>query len=425
MQENILHFIWQHQYFKVAKAKTSDGEYIQVFKQGIYNTNAGPDFEEAKVLIGDVEWNGDIEIHVKSSDWATHKHQHDKSYNKVVLHVVWENDKKITREDQTLIPTLELKVLVDAHLISKIESLINSIEPIPCASQINLVPDLTVIETIHKSLIKRLERKSELVLDELKTAKGDWSETAYRLLMRQMGMKVNGELFYELAKSVPYHLIRKYKHSITSIEALLFGTSGFLFSSKESEYILELRKEYTFLKNKHHLVKQFEPHHWKFMRLRPSNFPTLRIAQAASILTTSSDIFEWLTEFSITKEVQNRLKVNTSIYWHTHYRFTLKENKKVPSLGKSSIDLILLNVVSPLLAAYSIYNTDDNYMTRAVNLMEGLKPEQNRIIKKWQQLSINPINGAESQGLIELYNEECMHKKCLSCAIGFKLLNKG
>ena len=424
MQENILHFIWQHQYFNIAQALTSDGDQIHVFKQGIYNSNAGADFENSKIKLGNVEWNGDIEIHVKSSDWDAHKHQNDKAYNKVILHVVWQNDKKIKREDHTLIPTLELKDLVDAKLINNAESLINSMEPIPCASQINLVSNYTVVETIHKSLIKRLERKSELVLAELKSAKGDWSETAYRLLMRQMGMKVNGELFYELSKAVPYHLIRKHKHSLTSIEALLFGASGLLLSSKEDEYILELKKEYEFLKNKHNLLKQLEPQNWKFMRLRPSNFPSLRIAQVASILTSSADIFECLTEFSEGKEVVLKLNVITSDYWLTHYRFTKEESKKVPALGKSSIDLILLNVVSPLLAAYSTQIADDIYIEKAINLTEQLKPEQNRIIKNWQQLNITPTNGAESQGLIELYNESCAYKKCLNCGIGFKLLNK-
>lgn len=423
MRENILYFIWQQQYFSFSDAKTITGESIQVIHPGFHNINSGPDFEQAKIRIGEVEWNGDVEIHVGSLDWTSHGHQHDKAYNKVILHVVWEHNGEVFRNDGTALPTLELKNLVDKGLLNRVRALIESIDAIPCSTQINKVSHITILETVHRALIKRLERKAQIVLQELFMSHGDWSETAYRLLMRQMGMKVNGEAFFELAEALPYHLIRKHKHNLIHLEALLFGVSGLLVAPKEDGYLAQLKKEFDFLSHKYGLKKQLSPEQWKFMRLRPANFPTLRIAQMASILSNPADIFEMLTEFADTKELTLHLKIKTSEYWQTHYRFKVEANRNVPSLGKTSEELILLNVVAPLLAAYSIHLADNKYMEKAVSIMEGLKPENNRIIKQWSQLGISPASGAESQGLIELYNEHCQQKACLSCSIGFKILN--
>lgn len=422
MREDIIHFIWQHQYFAISKAFTTDGEPIQVIRQGFYNTNAGPDFEQAKIKIGEVEWNGDVEIHSKSTDWAAHKHDHDEAYNKVVLHVVWENNGLVKRKDGTTLPTLVLKQLVDPKLLQRANTLLENINPIPCSTQINEVSELVIIESIHRALIKRLERKAMSVLNELNESNGDWSEAAYRLFMCQMGMKVNSEPFYELSKAVPYKLIRKYKNETRKLEALLFGASGLLSTSKKDAYINELEKEYEFLKHKHNLSRQLAPEQWKFMRLRPANFPTIRVAQVAEILSNTIDVFEMLTE-STPNDLRNYMKVATSEYWRTHYRFGVEAKKKVPAIGKTSIDLIMLNVVAPLLVAYSKHISDDIYLEKAVAAMESIKPEENRIIKQWNQLGIKPQNGAESQGLIELYNEHCQQKACLSCGIGYKLLN--
>lgn len=423
MQENILHFIWQCQYFSFTEAKTTEGELVQVLHQGIHNTNAGPDFSQAKVKVGDVEWNGDVEIHVNSMDWATHQHHTDEAYNKVVLHVVWQANGDVFRKDGTPLPTLELKNLVDDDLMNRALGLIESIDLIPCSTQIDKVSEFTVLETIHRALVKRLERKAQVVMKELSASQGDWSEVAYRLLMRQMGMKINGDPFYNLAELVPYKLLRKYKHSTEPLEAILFGASGLLNSSKGDEYVEKLRKEYDYIAHKHTLTKKLNTQQWKFLRLRPSNFPTLRIAQVASIIRCPDNIFESLVEFKNINELMNRLKVKTSLYWNSHYRFGAEANQPVPSIGKMSIELILLNVVAPLLAAYSLHISDNSYMDKAVALMEALKPEKNRIIKRWSEINIKPENGAESQGLIELFNEHCQQKACLTCGIGYKLLN--
>lgn len=424
MQENILHFIWKHQYYNIAHPVTDLGETIQVLKQGYHNLNAGPDFEQSKIKIGEVEWNGDVEIHVKSSDWNSHKHQFDKAYNKVILHVVWQKNKKVNREDGTVLPTLELINLVDKKLLEKVDGLIKSIEPISCASQLHTIPEIAIVDTIHRSLVKRLERKARLVLQELEHSNGDWSEVAYRLFMRQMGMKINSESFYDLAQLVPYRLIKKYSHSQASIEVLLFGTSGLLESAKEDSYMQTLKTEYKFLAHKHKLAHKLKPEQWKFLRLRPSNFPSLRLAQAAALLANPNSIFELFTEFSDTKELTNNLKLTTSDYWRSHYRFGKKVDNRIPNFGKSSSDLLLINVVSPLLAAYTLHIDNNMYMDKAIELTENIKPERNRILNEWKRVNIVAKNGGESQGLIELYNENCIKKNCLSCGIGYSILKK-
>jgi len=421
MREEILHFIWEHQYYKIGKAITLGRLPVQVIKPGKPHINAGPDFEQAKINIGAVEWNGDVEIHIKSSDWNAHRHQFDKAYNKVVLHVVWQHDKVVFREDETQLPTLELKNLVDKALLEKVNILLDSITPIACSSQISSVPEIIITGTIQRAFIQRLERKADIITHELSNAKGDWDEVAYRIFMKQMGMKVNSEAFYELSLAIPYSIIRKYAHSLFKIEALLFGVSGMLAASVKDEYMIELEKEYRFLAHKHSLNRIINPVMWKFLRLRPANFPTLRLAQAASILANSNSIFGLFT----TKTANLKsIKWETSKYWKAHYKFGEKTIKKVPNLGVGSIDLLLINVVAPILAAYSKSIDNEEFIEKAVKLLARIKPEKNRIIRAWKELLIESKNAGESQGLLELYNESCHQKKCLNCGIGFNLLKE-
>ncbi len=421
MREETLHFVWEHQYYKIGKAITLDQFPVQVINTGKPHINAGPDFEQAKINIGAVEWNGDVEIHIKSSDWNAHHHQFDKAYNKVVLHVVWQHDKAIFREDGTPIPTLELHTLVSKPLLEKVNTLLDSVSPIACSLQIGSVPEIIIADTIQRAFIQRLERKAGFITHELNNAKGDWDEVAYRVFMKQMGMKVNGEAFYALALAIPYSIIRKYTHSLFKIEALLFGASGMLAASFKDEYMIDLETEYGFLAHKHSFNKTINPAIWKFLRLRPANFPTLRLAQTASILANSDSIFEFFTEKTAPLKSINW---QVSDYWKTHYKFGEKTIKKVPNLGIGSIDLLLINVVAPLLTAYSKSIDNEEFINKAVKLLAQIRPEKNRIIRAWEKLLIESKNAGESQGLIELYNESCYHKKCLNCGIGFNLLKE-
>lgn len=421
MREQILHFIWEHQYFKIGKASTLDGLPIKVINAGHINVNAGPDFEQAKLFIGDVEWNGDVEIHIKSSDWSTHSHQLDKAYNKVVLHVVWVNDKPVYREDGTIMPTLELKYLVDEEVLKKAEILLNTLASIPCYTQLHGVPEIIITNEIERAFIKRLERKAKVVMDILSTTKGDWQEVTYRFFMRQMGMKVNGEAFNELAVIIPYSLVKKYSDSVFKIESLFFGASGLLKTKTKDSYMLKLEKEYNFLAHKHKLTRELNPELWKLLRLRPANFPTLRLAQSVAMLAKNTSLFSLFTECP---ETINTSNFKVSEYWKTHYTFNVKAAKSVPAFGKASLDLLLINVVAPLLAAFSKSIDKPVYITKALDLLSSIKPENNKIIRTWKELNIEPINAGQTQGLIELYNESCLAKKCLSCGIGFNIIKQ-
>ncbi|MCF6359842.1 MAG: DUF2851 family protein [Cyclobacteriaceae bacterium] len=421
MREQFLHFIWAHQNYKKPEAFTQSHLPILVIKQGKPHANSGPDFGQAKIKIEHVEWNGDVEIHVKSSDWDVHGHQFDKAYNKVVLHVVWKHDKEVKRQDGTQLPTLVLEPLVAQSTIDRANSLLNTLASIPCEDQLKSVPKILVINEIQRAFIKRLERKGAIITEELANTKGDWDEVAYRFFMKQMGMKVNGEVFYELALVVPFSMIRKYSHSVFQLEALLFGASGMLNTSHQDDYMKELRQEYDFLAHKHKITKFLNAEMWKFLRLRPSNFPTLRLAQAAAILAKSTSIFIFFTE---KPSVLNGLKLEVSTYWKTHYKFKTVASNQVPILGKASIDLLLINVVAPLLTAYSKSLDDDLYIEKALTLLAKVKPEKNVIIRTWKELKVEAKNAGESQGLIELYNESCLQKKCLTCGIGFSLIRE-
>lgn len=423
MREQLLHFIWQHQHFKNMGLVTTDGELLEVQKPGFLNEDAGPDFTEGRIKIGDVSWLGDIEIHIKSSHWAAHGHQNNMAYNKVILHVVWAYNKPAYRQDGTLIPTLELAPLVPASFIAKTEQLLNTLEAVACGSQLALVKPVLVAQEIERKLVARLQRKATAVLQVLNHTKGDWAETTYRLLMRQMGMKVNSYPFEILAKKLPYATLKKYVGKPLQMEALLFGMAGLLPSMASHPHEDQLINEFNYLAAKHKLSPALEVHQWKFLRLRPANFPTLRLAQAAALLATNTSLFEAFTSFSRPNELTQFLGAQASSYWATHYRFGKPARKTPASLGQTSRHLILLNVAAPLLAAYSLYVANSAYMHKAIEVMQSLPAEQNKITKRWKEMGVLSESGAQSQGLIELFNEHCQTKKCLTCGIGYAILN--
>lgn len=423
MQEKLLNFIWQHQLYSAKQLKTTEGEAIQLIKSGFINENAGPDFLHACIKIGAVTWNGAVEIHINSNDWDTHGHQNDKAYNKVILHVVWKHTKEVKRQDNTLIPTLELAPIVPFSFIEKAEHLLNNLEPIACASQIHNVNAITRTQEIERKLIERLERKASHVLQLLAINKGDWSETVYQSLMKQMGMKVNSHAFETLATKLPYRLIKKYAEKTLQVEALLFGVAGLLPKSSLDNYEANIIKEFEFLKIKHSITYLMEAQQWKFLRLRPANFPTLRLAQAASILASKQSLFEHLVAFKNSKELMSYLKGVPSEYWSSHYRFGKVSNTQIGGMGTTALHLLLLNVAAPLLVAYSIHAGNQSYMEKALHVMQSLPPEKNKITRAWAKMDVLANTGAESQGLIELFNENCKEKKCLSCGIGFAVVH--
>lgn len=423
MNESFLHFVWQFQYFTQQNLCTQEGEVLSIFNVGFLNSNAGPDFSQAKIQIGKIEWVGNVEIHMKSSDWLLHRHDQDKSYDNVILHVVWQDDKKIKRTDGTFIPTLELKNRVSKDILKKYAQLVNSSNSIPCGKVFDKVDSILKTSMLDKAILQRLESKSDEILKMVDFNKGDWEETTYQWLAKSFGFKINSEPFLQLAKSLPYKIIQKHSSSLLQIEALLFGQARMLQTKTKDEYVTTLFNEYEFLSKKY-LLRETALHfsQWKFLRLRPANFPTLRIAQFARLMFTNSNLFSKIKESKSTIELVQLIDATPSEYWQTHYHFAKKSKSKIASLGKSSKENLLINSMVPLLAAYGKYSDDYTYIDKATEILQCLPAEKNKITRCWEELGLTVKSSFDSQALIEQYNNMCQKRFCLNCVVGTSIL---
>ncbi len=426
MNEAFLHFLWQFQYFDKSCLQTTDNESLQVIKIGNYNTNAGADFQDARVLIGEVEWAGAVEIHLKSSDWNLHEHQTDAAYQNVILHVVWEDDKPILRKDSTKIPTLILSDKTDNTLIQKYFNLIESKALIPCQSQFGQVSGLKKMAMLDKVLMQRLATKSSFIHELLSQNKQDWEETAYQVLAKNFGFKLNAEPFIRLSQNLPLKVLNKHRDNLFQMESLLFGVAGFLNVIDENdEYQSKLAKEFQFLSAKYQLQnKVMALHEWKYLRLRPANFPTVRLAQFAKIIQENINLFSVMLHLENVENVSKTMRVKQSIYWQEHYLFGKKANGKVAIIGESSIENIIINTIIPLLVTYSQRKDDARYIEKAIRFLEELPAEENKITRHWQSLDVTIKSAFDSQAGIEWFNGFCQCKKCLSCEVGISLLRE-
>jgi hypothetical protein len=423
VQESLIHYLWQFQYFDKRDLRTASGEEVHVFNPGNKNSHAGPDFFNARIKIGDIEWVGSVEIHVNASDWLEHKHETDAAYENVVLHVVWKNDKPIKRNDQTLLPTIELKNKVDEHLLLKYKKLLNSPEAIPCAAVFNKVNDLVKISMLDSTLTQRLDAKAQNVLDLLQRNNNDWDETCFQMLSKNFGFKVNTEPFLQLAQALPYKSILKQGSSLTQIEAMLFGQAGFLEKNLSEEYYQLLKREYQLLKHKYNLSdKILSEAQWRFLRLRPANFPTIRLSQLAALLFTQKNIFSKLIQAENIKSLKEIFLVEQSPYWRSHYLFQKKSKEEIAAIGEVSVENIIINTVVPMLAAYSSTKDDQAYMDRAIDLLQHISPEENTITRQWIANGLKCKSAFDSQALIELHNNFCLRRRCLECSIGSSLI---
>jgi hypothetical protein len=419
--EKLLHFVWQFQRFEKNHLISDDGQAIQIIQIGQLNTNAGPDFLESKIQIGEIVWVGNIEIHINSSDWYTHKHDQNADFDSVVLHVVWENDRSIIRKNGQNIPILSLKNRVNQKLLHDYKALMSSSSIIPCYSQFSNIGYIHKTLMLEKVMVARLERKAEIIIGLLNKNNGNWEETTYQLLAKTMGFGLNSIPFERLARLLPLKILQKHQDSLFSIEALLFGVAGFLADAAD-EYSQKLSREYQFLKAKYGLDNEIPKHEWKFMRTRPANFPTLRIAQFAKLMHQTKSLFSYFILSESPDSLKNIFQIVPSDYWQVRYNFgdsNLLSNNKT---GDNTIENLLINAIAPLLVAYSMDKNETAYIEKAMNLLEGLKPEDNKIIRFWKQLEFIPKSAFESQASIELFNEYCLKNRCLSCNIGVNLM---
>ncbi|WP_430935083.1 DUF2851 family protein [Saccharicrinis sp. 156] len=419
MLEEFLHYLWQYKMYNNIPLKTQCGLNIEVINTGEPNANAGPDFFNAKIKIGETLWAGNVEVHTYASDWTEHNHQKDKAYDNVILHVVEYDDVKIARTNGQDIPVL--KISYPPSLFSEYLQLKNSQHWLGCADKLKEVNSFEISLWLQRILVERLEHKIIDIQRILKKTTQNWDETFYRLLFRSFGFGVNGDPFELLAQSLPLNILLKYSDCRQLVEALLFGQAGFLVEAKEDGYINNLVRDYEFLKNKHNL-HPIENHLWKFLRLRPSNFPTIRLAQLSSLLIKLKGVFGLLINEPDIKVVEEIMEVGVSEYWQHHYTIQKKSAKRNKNLGANSKNLIIINTIVPYLFAYGKMGGDDGYVQKALDWLSMIKPEKNALLEKWEEQEILANNAGDSQALIYLSNNYCKLKKCLRCRIGHKVL---
>ncbi len=419
--EQLLHYIWKYKLYTDQVFVSSDGDEIEIIDTGMLNSNAGPDFFNSKIKIGNKTWAGNIEIHKSSSDWKRHKHHTDPAYNSIILHVVEKIDCDIYTQDERKIPQIAIRI--PDRVASNYTQLLTSNFTIPCTNNLKNIPKIHLNNWLYALLVERLERKTNDIYTMLDRFNNSWDETFYVLLSRNFGFGLNSEVFERLALSLPYFYIQKHSDNIFQVEALLFGQAGLLEDETIiDDYFLQLKKEYQFLRKKYTL-NNLDGYLFKSLRVRPQGFPQVRIAQLAAVLQQSKRLFSQ----TLNREDENMIRlffhINASEYWQTHYTFDKTSAKKTKFPGDSSINVILINTVVPILFAYGKKNDVEKYCTRALAILENLKPEQNSLITEFKKHGINPLNAADTQALIQLRREYCDQHKCLYCKVGYQILS--
>lgn len=423
MTEDLLHFIWKHGYHQFANLKTVGGDSLEVISPGIHNFDSGPDFFNAKIKINGTIWAGNVEIHIKSSDWLKHKHSGDKSYDSVILHVVAKNDADIKSSTGEIIPTLEIPY--PDKLEWELQRMLSSNTWIPCANELSKINPLSLQLWLSGLCVERVEQKTQTVNQLVENADGSWEEAFYHSMARSFGLKINALPFELVAKATPLKVLAKSKDNLFIIESILFGQSGLLQSKEyqQDEYLMSLRKEYDYQRKKHS-ISPIESSLWKFMRLRPVSFPTIRLAQFAMLIYKSSGLFSKLMEIKTANEVNHLLRVDVSDYWKTHYTFGKQSPAKSKTLGDDMVRVITLNTVVPFMFAYGAKRDNQELKDMALVLLESLKPESNSVVEGFKNLGITAKSAMFSQALIQLKDSYCDRKKCLYCQIGTGILLK-
>lgn len=423
MQEKLLQFIWQHSLYHPSGLKTDDGEDITVIHPGRYNTNAGPDFLEAKVRIGNTVLVGHVELHVHTSDWLKHGHQDDKAYHNIILHVVYGNDVDRVADN---IPVLALGNNITDSLTGKYASLLNNKRTILCGQYLSGIRDITKHAWLTRLLAERWEEKLVEWKEMLAQSVEDWHDLLYWRMAYNFGFKVNSAPFLMLAQSIPLNVLAKHRENLLQVEALLFGQAGMLDGTFTDTYPKQLQAEYDYLRKKYKLTP-IAGHLWKFLRMRPANFPTIRIAQFAALVHKSLHLFSQIIEVNTVKEISPLLEVQGGSYWDTHYRFDEETIEKpvAKKLGKSSVQNIIINTIAPIQFLYAARQGVDGLQEKALQLLDEVPAEKNHIIDEWNVTGWKVQNAAQSQALLQLYNRYCTSKRCLECSLGHSILRSG
>ena len=420
MNEDFLQFIWKQNLFSKSKQFSTKGNEVEIIDVGKQNFDSGPDFFDARIKLDHVLWAGNVEIHLKSSSWYQHGHDSDSAYDNVILHVVLEDDASVVLNNNREIPCLQLQFTPD--LLANYQMLMSSQRWIPCFDELKNVNKFFVNNWLDRMLIERLERKALEIEKILIENNNSWEDTLYQVLARYFGMRVNAEPFQQLARSIPLKFLAKQKNSLFQLEAMLFGQSG-LFQKYDcdDDYLHRLRKEYKFLAHKFQL-KPISSSRWKWLRLRPPNFPTVRIAQFASLVHQSVSLFSKFIKAGSITDISNLLKCEASDYWTTHYQFGMESAEKKKVLGKTCIDALIINCVVPVLFLYGKHHDAQKIKDKACDLLSQLSSEKNAIIKKWQECGVKAKTAYQSQALLQLKTNYCDHFNCLQCEFGNRII---
>ena len=418
INERFLHYVWQHQLFDTVDLRTVDGESLSVLFPGYYNIDAGPDFKQAIVQIGDLKWVGNVEIHIRSSDWLRHHHQYDAKYRSVTLHVVNWNDTQVERVKGEYFPTLELQRRIPPDMFQRYQQLMDSTDDLPCRSELTSLNLLTIKNLLSSLSMERLLRKQSKLNDLLQHCAGDWHEVVYRMLAIGFGFKTNASAFELLAQELPYKLLAKHLDSVLQVEAMIFGQAGFLQYPSLDDYYDQLKYEYDYLRYKYQL-SPIAIHQWNLLRMRPQNFPSVRLAQFSRLLCKLPHLFDDLLRAFDVEDLRKLLVVVPNDYWRTHYHFgcdTILEHSV--SLGESAINLLILNTVIPMKFAFHQFSGNENELEQDVALLEQLPFEHNRVTRIFASSGFPQENAQDSQALIELHGQYCIQRRCLECAVG-------
>lgn len=420
MKEALLHYVWQYRRYSPISLNTQCGQPVQVLKTGHHNTHAGADFQEAHLYIGKTKWVGAVEIHLKSSDWNKHQHQHDPAYNNVILHVVWEDDHPVYTQEGERLLTLELKARTDENLLERYQYLMTNQAWIACEGLIAPMSTALTTSFFDRLLVERLEQKAVEIEEVWNSNRKDWGASFYQFFCKSLGLKINADPMFQLAQLLPYRILAKHRRNHFQLESLLFGVAGFL-QDPADDYAQSLALEFRFLQHKYGLLCM-NVSQWKFLRLRPASFPTVRLAQLAAFLHQHDYPFSILMEVNTVKDLEQFFCVSTTKYWETHYRFGVVSKRQAKRMGKQLIHAIVINTLAPFYILYAREKADDAYVQRVLSLLMSIPAEKNSVIEKFEALGIRANKAGDSQALLQLKKEYCQHKRCLSCAIGVQCI---
>ena len=419
--EQLLHYAWKHKLFPLHPLHTADGQSVEVIDSGLANADAGPDFFNAKIKLDGVLWVGNVEIHERASDWFRHNHDKDKAYDSVILHVVSDMDTAVSRSNGEPVPQMEFHC--PSYLAANYEELHHTAHYPACYRLIPQLPSFLVHSFLSSLQTERFEQKTEQIARRLHACGMDWEHAFFITLARNFGFGVNSDAFELWAQSIPLPAVAKHRDDLFQVEAFFFGQAGLLDELPADEYTARLIKEYEYLKHKFSLHPSGACR-WKLLRMRPGNFPHIRIAQLACLYHRSQGLFSRLMELATLKELRDELKGGTSLYWLTHYTFGEVSPSRPKSLSRSSVDLIIINTVVPFLYAYGKYRGDESLYGRAAALLEEMRPEDNYIVRLWKECGLEAAHAGDSQALIQLKKSYCDAKRCLYCRIGYEYFKR-